>query len=34
VTVDRSPMLRVKASFPATSAIEIVDGSGFPCNMD
>jgi hypothetical protein len=27
-------MLRVKASFPATSAIEIVDGSGFPCNVD
>ncbi|MDP9411359.1 MAG: type II secretion system GspH family protein [Actinomycetota bacterium] len=34
VTVDGSPMLRVKASFPATSAIEIVDGSGFPCNVD
>ncbi len=34
VTVDGSPMLRVKASSPATSAIEIVDGSGFPCNVD
>lgn len=34
VTVDGSPMLRVKASFPATSAIEIVEGSGFPCNVD
>jgi prepilin-type N-terminal cleavage/methylation domain-containing protein len=34
VTVDGDPMLRVKASFPATSAIEIVDGSGFPCNVD
>jgi type II secretory pathway pseudopilin PulG len=34
VTVDGNPMLRVKASFPATSAIEIVDGSGFPCNVD
>lgn len=34
VTVDGNPMLRVKASYPATSAIEIVDGSGFPCNVD
>ena len=34
VTVDGSPMLRAKVSYPATSAIEIVDGSGFPCNVD
>ena len=34
VTVDGSPMLRVKASFPATSAVEIVDGSGSPCDVD
>ncbi|MGH3144293.1 MAG: hypothetical protein ACRDTR_00655, partial [Rubrobacter sp.] len=34
VTVDGNPMLRVKASYPATSAIEIVDGSGFPCDVD
>lgn len=33
VTVDGNPMLRVKASYPATSAIEIVEGSGFPCNV-
>ena len=34
VTVDGNPMLRVKASFPSTSAVEIVDGSGFPCDVD
>ena len=34
VTVDGNPMLRVKASFPSTSAVEIVDGSGSPCDVD
>ena len=33
VTVDKSPMLRVKATRPATSNVEIEDGDGSPCTL-
>lgn len=34
VTEDGAPMLRVKAGHPATSNVEIEDGSGHPCDVD
>jgi prepilin-type N-terminal cleavage/methylation domain-containing protein len=34
VTIDGNPMLRVKASYPSTSSIEVAEGDGSPCNVD
>lgn len=34
VTVDGNPTLKVEAHHPGTSAIEIVEGAGRPCDVD